>query len=535
MELLKAVLQGLNVGATFLVVITVLVAVHEYGHYIVAKMCGMHVTAFAVMVGGIRKTDLADRLARPMAPSWIPWTVGAGVAAISFLGAFFGVLPVFYGGMAFLAVVGPIWVISRLCVLYHRPFTSGLMTLFKSWAVVAVVVLVGTRLQNVDAGYGLSMVLAASACAVLINYYFPVLTGSEGEANEGRGSILVQGERVPVRFRPVACKTNREGTEFSLLLLPLGGFAAMKGMQPQEDGSETKVDQGFFSKPPLARLAVLFAGPLFSVLFGMVLMFATTMAQGLPDKPSTTVGYLTTGPAKAAGIRVGDKIVAVNGRPVDSFFEVLSVVRKSYDKEFKPVAVTIDVMRDGAAQSFTFLPMVTPGAEPILDENLEPTGESQRQARLGFLPEPTYKPISVDKAATVAAVMPVVMVRNLFATFTDFKVAKENVGGPGAMVEQTAESVKQGWVKVIEMAAILSVTLGIMNLLPIPPLDGGQMAIAFFELIRGNRRLPMSLQNALHTVGAGLVVLLMLAVFAIDAGRRSELNRIKEETAVESR
>lgn len=535
MELLKTVLQGLNVGVTFMVVITVLVAVHEYGHYIVAKLCGMHVTAFAVMVGGLRKTDLSSGLDRPLAPGWIPWAVGSAIAILAFLGAFFGVLPAFYGGMAFLAVVGPIWVISRLAALYHRPLTAGLATLLKSWAVVAVVVLVGTRFQNVDIGYALSMVLAASACAVLINYYFPVLTGGDGESNEGRGSIIARGERVPVRFRPVASVSNKEGTEFSLLLLPLGGFAAIKGMQPQEDGSEVKVEKGFFSKSPLARLATLFAGPLFSVLFGMVLMFFSTLAQGQPDQPSTTIGYLTTGPAKAAGMRVGDTITAVNGKPVSSFFEVLSTVRTSYDKGFQPIAVKVDVDREGQPLTFTFLPMVTEKAEPLLDENLAPTDVTQRQARLGFLPEPTYKPISVGKAAAVAAIMPVVMVQNLFETFTSFKAAKENVGGPGAMVEQTAESVKQGWVKVIEMAAILSVTLGIMNLLPIPPLDGGQMAIAFFELIRGNRRLPMSLQNALHTVGAGLVVLLMLAVFAIDAGRRSELNKIKAETAVESR
>ena len=100
------------------------------------------------------------------------------------------------------------------------------------------------------------------------------------------------------------------------------------------------------------------------------------------------------------------------------------------------------------------------------------------------------------------------------------------------MVQQTSDSVKGGFIKILELAALLSISLGIMNLLPIPPLDGGQMVIAFTELIRGNKRLPMNFQFALHNIGGFLVVLLMLAVFAIDAGRRSELNKIREDSVI---
>jgi len=532
MDLLKTVLHGLNVGVTFLIVITILIAVHEYGHYLFAKLCGMHVEAFAVMVGGIRKTPLDQHLKRPLMRASIVWIVGTVVAVLTFLAGFFNLQPVFYAGLSFLTIVGPVWIISRLCALYHRPFTSGLLTLAKSWGVVAIILFFGTQFRNLDPGYALSMFLAGSSCAVLIAYYFPVLNTTDPEGNKGRGMISDGTVHRSVQFRPLWSKTNKEGTEFSLLLLPLGGFAAIKGMQPKEDGSETKVEQGFFSRPPLQRLLVLFAGPLFSVLFGVIVLFGTVMAQGMPDKPTTTIGFLGNGSAKAAGLQVGDKITAINEIPVSNFDDIVTKVRDSFDADFKAKPVDVTILRKGETKNFTFLPQVTPEPVPVLDENLEPTGESRRQAKLGFNPDFSYKPVPPAEAATIALRAPINMMIGLGAMLTNVEIAKENVGGPGAMVEQTSNSINQGTIKIFELAGLLSISLGIMNLLPIPPLDGGQMVIAFVELLRRNKRLPMNFQIGLQNIGGLLVVALMLAVFAVDAGRRSELNKIKQETSV---
>lgn len=543
MDLLKAVLHGLNVGVTFLIVITILIAVHEYGHYLFAKLCGMHVEAFAVMVGGIRKTPLDQHLKKPLMPAWAVWIAGVLIAIATFLGGFFDIRPLFFAGLLFLTIAGPVHIISRLCALYHRPLMSGVITLAKSWGVVAIILFFGTQFRNLDPGYALSMFLAGSSCAVLIAYYFPVLNTSDPEGNKGNGNIFVDQHPTHVQFKPLLSTTNKEGTEFSLLLLPLGGFAAIKGMQPKEDGSETKVEKGFFSRPPIQRLLVLFAGPLFSVLFGVILLFGTVMAQGQPDKRNTTIAYLSTGAAKAAGLEVGDKIIAVNDEKVNSFYEILTRIRYSYDENFKAKQIKVDIERNGSPKSFTFLPIVTEEPVPILDENdeivMSSTGKNatpvlKRQAKLGFLADYDYKPVAADEALKVAFLTPVSMVVRLSEMFTNPQIAKESVGGPGAMVEQTSQSVNQGFIKVVELAGLLSISLGVMNLLPIPPLDGGQMVIAFAELLRRNKRLPMNFQLVLQNVGGLLVVVLMLAVFAVDAGRRSELNKIKQETSVSS-
>ncbi|MFM9874523.1 MAG: M50 family metallopeptidase [Fimbriimonadaceae bacterium] len=543
MDLLKTVLHGLNVGVTFLIVITVLIAVHEYGHYLFAKLCGMHVEAFAVMVGGIRKTPLEQHLKRPLARPFIVWTIGTAVAILTFLAGFFDFKPLFFAGLSFLTLIGPVWIISRLCALYHRPLTAGLLTLAKSWGVVAIILFFGTQFRNLDPGYALSMFLAGSSCAVLIAYYFPVLNTTDPEGNKGNGNIFVDQHPTHVQFKPILSKTNKEGTEFSLLLLPLGGFAAIKGMQPKEDGSETKVDKGFFSRPPLQRLLVLFAGPLFSVLFGVIVLFGTYMVQGQADKQNTTIAYLSTGAAKAAGLKVGDKITAVNDEKVSTFYDVLTRIRYSYNDKFEPIPVKIDVQREQESKTFTFLPIVTDEPQPVANQEGEQATENvdgkelpilKRQAKLGFIAGYNYKPIAAKDAFVAAVLTPVGLTLGLVEMVIKPSTAKDNVGGPGAIVEQTSNSINQGFTQVLRLAGMLSISLGVMNLLPIPPLDGGQMVIAFAELLRRNKRLPMNFQLVLQNVGGLLVVVLMLAVFAVDAGRRSELNKIKEETSVRS-
>lgn len=535
MDLVPALLSVLKTGAALLIVLTVLVAVHELGHYLFARMFGMHVDAFAVMVGGVRKTNLREHLMRPLASPIYPALTGILLTIGATAGAFLGVRPLVLACLALLATVLPIWIIGRLNALYHRPLIAGLKTLFTSWAIVLLIIGLGTRFQHVDAIYALSMLLGGSACALLIVYYAPVLGAGDAEGNKGRGRIVVDDKEVPVQFRPLWSRTNRQGTEFSLLLLPLGGFAAIRGMHPREDGSETRIEGGFFSKKPIPRLLVLFAGPLFSVLLGIVLIFTFLMIKGMPDQLTNKVAVLVTGPAKAAGLQVNDTITAVNGVPVKTFYEVREQVQFSYDSSVtppKPKPVTLNVNRDGQTLTFTFLPEITDKPEPLVNENLEPTGKEAYQAKLGMVGSPSYRPTTIREAATAAVLQPLGITLSLFHTFTNYSVAKESVGGPGAMVEQTQTAVQGGWLSVLEYAGLLSIFLGLLNLLPIPPLDGGQMVIAFAELLRGNRRLPMSVQVAVTNLGMVMVAALMLLVFVIDAGRRSELNEIRERTAV---
>jgi len=535
MDLLQAVLHGLTTAFTFLLVITVLIAVHELGHYWFAKLCGMHVNAFAVMVGGVRKTPLSQHLKKPLTNAMYLWIAGIAISVITLLAGFFGNKIVFFAGLTFMATIGPAWVISRLSALYHRNFSIGLLTMAKSWGVVLLILGVGTRFQNVDFVYAISMLVAASACAVFIVYYAPVIGAHDAEANSGQGEIQVDHEIIPVRFRPLAHFTNKEGTEFSLLLLPLGGFASIKGMQPQEDGSETQIPQGFFSKSPVKRLLVLFAGPLFSILLGVVLLFVGFLGQG--EAIQTNVIDKVTSDAASKGIlEPGDKIIAVNNERTTEFFDIQKLVRFSYtevDGEVIPTPLNVTVDRKGETKSFVITPKISEKKSKYPISDTEVSEDERFQALLGVMSKQEFKPISVQKAASVAIQSPLIGVQRLFGVFTNYETAKESVGGPGTMVEQTSNAVANGIWQVLFLAGGLSLSLGLLNLLPFPPLDGGQMVIAFIELLRGNKRLSITTQSALHNVGGMLVLLLMLAAFTIDASRRSEANKPEEKPKVE--
>jgi regulator of sigma E protease len=111
--------------------------------------------------------------------------------------------------------------------------------------------------------------------------------------------------------------------EFTVRPLPVGGFVRIKGMMPQDDGSETLVPNGFYSKSPLRRLSVLFAGPLFSVLAGIILLVGLFIFVGKPTLEKPIIGGVLGGtPAEQAGLKAGDRIVALDGKPIQKWFQI---------------------------------------------------------------------------------------------------------------------------------------------------------------------------------------------------------------------
>ncbi|MCB0826137.1 MAG: site-2 protease family protein [Armatimonadetes bacterium] len=527
MEVLNQLGHALLTGITFLIVITVLVFFHELGHYWVAKACGMHVDAFAVMMGGVRKTDLRDKLKRPLASSAIIWAVGSVIAILAIIGAMTSQQWLFMSAASLLAFVGPFWVISRLSHLYHTPIQQGIGTLLKSWAVAFLVLAFGTKLHNVDFGYAIGLFLAASATAVLIVYYFPVINKAEG-SKMGEGMIEMDGNPVNVSFRPLWSKTNKEGTEFSLLLLPLGGFAAISGMHPKEDGSEIHVENGFFSKAPLKRLATLFAGPLFSFILGVALVFIVFIGRGEPYGSSIVDTVAEESPAAKAGIQPKDKIVSINGTEIADFDELTEEVRFSYTEAGEkptPKPLLINYFREGVGNiAVSVTPVISDEPEEIFKEG-KSTGEKKYIARLGVTSAMDYKPIPAGEAAVRAVALPYRMSVDVIKAFTSLKKAQQTAGGPGAIVSETSDAVESGIWRVLLLAGSLSISLGVLNLLPFPPLDGGQMVVAFIEMLRGNKRLSLKTQSTLQAIGMGLVAFMMLFAFTVDAGRSSDKSK----------
>ncbi|MCB8932815.1 MAG: M50 family metallopeptidase [Fimbriimonadaceae bacterium] len=306
----------------------------------------------------------------------------------------------------------------------------------------------------------------------------------------------------------------KDGTEFTVRPLPLGGFVRIKGMVPEEDGSEVDIPGGFYSKPPAQRLLVLFAGPLFSILAGVLILIGLFLSVPRHPLNEPVLGMVLEGkPAAQAGLQEGDRILSVDGQPVTTWYQLVSSVR---DKPDQKLAFVVD--RAGKRFETSVKTYVNDKETPVLGPDLEPTNERKKQAMIGAAP--SARRSTVPEAVGEAVVFPFEMAGGMVHAFTSTKRFKEEIGGPISIVTATSEQVQRGVADVILLAGLLSISLGIFNLLPIPGfLDGGQMVVAFMELLRGGRRLSMRTQSYLSGLGFTILVVLIVSVFAVDIGR----------------
>jgi len=303
-----------------------------------------------------------------------------------------------------------------------------------------------------------------------------------------------------------------ETTKFTVRAIPLGGFVRIKGMIPQDDGGETRIPGGFYSKEPWKRLIVLLAGPVFSVLAGIILLFivfATVGALDTDKKPVVgDVGLQS--PALAAGLKKGDLITSIDGVPTKTTYDLLSHIRFGGEK-----AHPMTYVRGGKSYSTSITPVTLSEPTPVANEKLEPSGKMAKQAMIGITWNLVYVRMSVPEAAVAAVTAPARAVILMAGMFRSPEKLKDSVGGPLAIVQATRSAIHEGLPDVLGTAAMLSISLGIFNLLPIVPLDGGQIAIAIAEMFR-RRRLSMRSQNLAAAAGMLVVLLIFITVMTVD-------------------
>jgi regulator of sigma E protease len=368
-------------------------------------------------------------------------------------------------------------------------------------------------------------------------YDIPVPNGYEPSEAEtfSVGSSLEGGtrrRRIEVVEKPDGT-VLRETTDFTVRPWPLGGYVRIKGMLPEEDGSETRIPGGFYSKSPFQRLLVLFAGPLFSILFGMIVLVGVFMTWGQPmaDTRPIVAGVVPGSPADKAGITKGDRIVRIAGKPVNEWYDVLSVVRVSANER---LSATIE--RDGKRLDVTVVPFLDPSPTPVYGRNLEPTFDFKQQGKMGAGWNDIRVRHSFVGALRAACYEPVRAVVGVATIFMRPRTFEQQVGGPVQMVSITNAAVRSGVEYVVYLAAMLSISVGILNLLPCPPLDGGQMVVAFAEMLRRGRRLSLKTQAIANGIGMAAVMTLIFSVLFIDVKRlvegprkQAEFRRVLEE------
>ncbi|MDQ2986948.1 MAG: M50 family metallopeptidase [Armatimonadota bacterium] len=321
--------------------------------------------------------------------------------------------------------------------------------------------------------------------------------------------------------RKIVLGQTKSGTKVVIHpFCPLGGFVRIKGSEPAADGSETRIPNGFYSRGLGSRALVLFAGPLFSFLFGWLLFFGDAAAFGWQNSPY--IGTVEVGsPAEEAGIEPGDMILKVDGTEVNSFTDVAAPIQAA---EGKPV--TVEYVRDrnlvtvNIAAEFK-APTLTEEIKnnPVYKESKELQAEYKKKKWFVGIGSEDAHPVGILGAASVASQQTWRVIAETGKILgSPGRLAKE-AGGVISIGKLAGQAVDHGLSYFLALSALISVSLGIINLLPIPLMDGGQLMVVFLEWLRGGRRLSMKTQEALGFVGILIIAALFFTVTYLDIGR----------------
>ncbi len=303
-------------------------------------------------------------------------------------------------------------------------------------------------------------------------------------------------------------------TEYVISAFPLGGYVKMFGENPdeQEIAPEDK-RVSFAHKPVWQRFMVVLAGPLFNLFFAVVLFFLVFSIVGVPTAVDTTrIGKVNEkSPAAVAGMQPEDVIVAINGEKTAGWLDVLEGVKSS---EGQPVEVLIQ--RGGEEIALEIVPEIDT-VKNVFGEEVE------KRFMIGIMKadELTY-----EKSGILGALQNACRQTWRYITLTVMGFIKiiqqvvpaSEIGGPILIAQIAGEQMKAGWLNLIYFMSLLSVNLGILNLLPIPVLDGGHLV---FLTIEGLRRKPMNERSQIiaQQIGIGLLGTLMIFVFYNDIVR----------------
>ncbi len=256
------------------------------------------------------------------------------------------------------------------------------------------------------------------------------------------------------------------------------------------------------SKPLYERALVVLAGPLASLLFGYLVFCVVGFTAGLPTRDSRVTNQVAEvipgGEAYRVGIRVGDRIVAVNGKPTPTGKELVDAIHCLANK---PTRITVQ------RGSQTFEALVKPRPRQFTDER----GRKVTWGVIGIVANTELKRVGVVEAVKVGTITTYAFLAHLLDILTDHKQVRESVGGPIAMGRMATDVQRLGVGPLMLLAAQFSLSLFVLNLLPIPVLDGGQLLLLGVELVRRRKLSPREVYSA-QAVGLGILMLMILAV-----------------------
>lgn len=289
------------------------------------------------------------------------------------------------------------------------------------------------------------------------------------------------------------------GTKYRISALPFGGFVKLKGQDDLNPGKEVLEKGSYSLLRPLQKIYILFAGPFFNIVLAFFLYILIAFL-GEPKLAAKVGEVQENSAAMEAGLKKGDLIKSIDGVAIYSFDEI--------SKRLKITPITLTIERNGEISTLTLIPKIGKGYNDfmqLIDKPLigiSPSGDRTKVYHSGFN--------ALSYAAAQSIDSSLLIVKGL-AKLIVGEIDPKNLGGVIMMTELTTQAYKRDIALLLLISALISINLGILNLLPIPVLDGGHIAFNLYELIF-RRKVP---QKAFEYLSyGGLMLLLALMIYA---------------------
>ena len=329
-------------------------------------------------------------------------------------------------------------------------------------------------------------------------------------------------------FGPKILKYKRGKTEYALSLVPVGGYVALVGESDEADIPEGfSKEESFALRPAWQRLLVVAAGPTANIVLAWLLCWGLAFGWGTPVLLPQVGAVTENSPAARAGLRPGDRILSVNGQTVESWEAMSDAIARS---DGRPMRLEVERVAPGAAVQTPPDADDRRGQDLTANDRLALELTAERATRKTIFGENETAWLIGVRAAGSVATHPesfwnaasagadqtwrmVSLTWQSFVKLAERVVPLDQVGGPIMIAQMVGEQAHQGLAGLLALTALISVNLGILNLLPIPILDGGQVVFCLLEILF-RRPVNRKVQEYAMRVGLALLIgLMLLATF----------------------